>query len=105
MTGTSPGRHLKVTLVAVAVLVVGATVSIATGDGLIPREWGTALIIALIPAATVFALWSRVLGNVRIMEGAVVAGAPEARRRAVIASAFGAVLGLLVIALVYLYAR
>jgi len=96
---------LKVTLVAVAVLVVGATVSIATGDGLIPREWGTALIIALIPAATVFALWSRVLGNVRTMEGAVVAGAPEARRRAVIASAFGAVLGLLVIALVYLYAR
>src|SRR5258706_4478030 len=99
------GSNRRVTFAALALLIIGATVSIATGDGWIPREWGTGIVVALIPVMTVFVLWSRVLGNIRFMAGATSANALQGRRSALIGSALGLVLGVLVILGAYLVTR
>ena len=103
-SGNGARLHRRATFTALAVLIIGATVSIATGDGWIPREWGTG-IVALIPVMTVFVLWSRVLGNIRLMAGATSANALQGRRSALIGSALGLVLGVLVILGAYLVTR
>jgi hypothetical protein len=94
-----------VTTAAVALLILGATVSIATGDGWIPREWGTGIVVALVPVMIALVLWSRVLGNIRLMAGPTGANVLKGRRSALIGSALGVVLVMLVILGAYLVTR
>jgi hypothetical protein len=104
-SGNGPRFHGRVTTAAVAVLIIGATVSIATGDGWIRREWGTGIVVALIPVMIALVLWSRVLGNIRLLAGPTGANALNGRRSALIGSALGVVLGMLLILGAYVVTR
>jgi hypothetical protein len=95
--------HWRMTLAALASLLIIVILAIASNREWIPRPLGALLIIVWIPVLALLVLGSRILGNLRLV------GQPALRsdsaKRTLIGSLVGVVLGLILIVLTYILTR